>query len=133
MGDGRPYFGSGKPKKRRDPNAPKAASNAYMIFCKDRRAELKKEHPDLPFGKIGAKLGEVWRNMSADEKKPYEDKAAKDRERYRKQMEEYQNGGSSAAPEESNDSRKRPLEMPPTSEEPNEEADVKRVKKEDEE
>ena len=27
-------------KKRKDPNAPKRASNAYMIFCKERRACL---------------------------------------------------------------------------------------------
>merc|ERR1740117_1305969 len=35
-------------KKRKDPNAPKRASNAYMIFCKERRARLKEERPDLP-------------------------------------------------------------------------------------
>ncbi len=66
-------------KKRKDPNAPKRASNAYMIFCKERRAQLKLEHPDLPFGKVGAQLGEMWRNFSAEEKKPYEDRAAGDR------------------------------------------------------
>jgi hypothetical protein len=52
-------------KKRKDPNAPKRASNAYMIFCKERRAQLKKEEPNLPFGKLGARLGELWRNLSA--------------------------------------------------------------------
>ncbi|GAB5357539.1 hypothetical protein AAMO2058_000383000 [Amorphochlora amoebiformis] len=42
-----------KRKKSRDPNAPKRASNAYMIFCKSRRPQLKAEHPELAFGKIG--------------------------------------------------------------------------------
>lgn len=77
-------------KKRRDPNAPKAVSNAYMIFCKSRRSELKQENPDLPFGKIGARLGEIWRTMTPEQKKPYEDKASQDRERYRKEMLDYQ-------------------------------------------
>lgn len=81
-------------KKRRDPNAPKAVSNAYMIFCKSQRAELKAQNPDLPFGKIGAKLGEIWRQMTPDEKKPYEDRASVDRERYRKEMLEYQTSGN---------------------------------------
>jgi len=59
----------GRAKRSRDPNAPKASSNAYMIFCKERRAKLKEENPDLPFGKIGAKLGELWRSMSIEAKR----------------------------------------------------------------
>lgn len=76
-------------KKRRDPRAPKAASNAYMIFCKDRRAQLKTDFPDLPFGQVplhtvltlpclcglltlppqlGARLGQLWRKLSPEEK-----------------------------------------------------------------
>jgi len=76
-------------KKRKDPHAPKRASNAYMIFCKERRQRLKLEHPDLPFGRIGAQLGEMWRNFSPEEKKPYEDRAVQDRERYKREMELY--------------------------------------------
>lgn len=79
-----------KPKKKRDPKAPKAASNAYMIFCKQMRPKIKQDGSELTFGKLGAKLGEIWRNLSVEEKKPYEDEAAEDRERYRKEMEEYQ-------------------------------------------
>eukprot|EP00471_Norrisiella_sphaerica_P007342 CAMPEP_0184482258 /NCGR_PEP_ID=MMETSP0113_2-20130426/3819_1 /TAXON_ID=91329 /ORGANISM="Norrisiella sphaerica, Strain BC52" /LENGTH=329 /DNA_ID=CAMNT_0026861879 /DNA_START=480 /DNA_END=1469 /DNA_ORIENTATION=+ len=76
-------------KRRKDPNAPRRASNAYMIFCKERRAQLKKDRPDLPFGKLGAKLGEMWREMSPEDRKPYEAKAAMDRERFKKEMETY--------------------------------------------
>ncbi len=61
-----------------------------MIFCKERRSKLKEEHPELPFGKLGAKLGEIWRQMPQEQKKPYEDRASMDRERYRKQMQDYQ-------------------------------------------
>jgi hypothetical protein len=71
---------------------PKAVCNAYMIFCKSRRNELKYDNPDLPFGKIGAKLGEMWRNMTSEAKRPYDDRAAVDRERYRREMIDYQAG-----------------------------------------
>eukprot|EP01083_Nonionella_stella_P015729 43997_1 len=86
-----PSMQNSKPaKKRKDPNAPKAASNAYMIFCKNRRQQLKIDFPDLPFGQLGAKLGELWRTLTPEQKKPFEDQASADRERYRKDMEEYQ-------------------------------------------
>jgi len=74
------------PKKRKDPNAPKSVSNAYMIFCKATRPKLRAQHSNLKFGQIGAKLGAMWRTMSAQEKKPYEILANKDRERYRHEM-----------------------------------------------
>jgi LSD1 subclass zinc finger protein len=57
------------PKKRKDPAAPRAAMNAYMIFCKERRPALSEQYPELGFGQVGSKLGEVWRNMSVTEKK----------------------------------------------------------------
>lgn len=70
-------------------------ANGILVHnCKTRRNELKYENPDLPFGKIGAKLGEMWRNMSPEEKRPYDDKAAVDRERYRREMIDYQSGKS---------------------------------------
>lgn len=79
-------------KKKRDPNMPKAVTNAYMVFCKSRRDELRRQYPELPFGKVGAKLGEIWRGMSVEQRKPYEDRAALDRERYRREMADWQNG-----------------------------------------
>lgn len=77
-------------KKRKDPNAPKRATNAYMIFCKERRAALKEEHPELQFGKLGARLGEMWRLMSPEEKRPFENRATGDRDRYKAEMGSYQ-------------------------------------------
>jgi len=77
-------------KKRKDPNAPKRASNAYMIFCKERRTQLKSERPELPFGQLGKRLGDMWRSMTAEEKKPYEDRATSDRDRYKGEMNQYQ-------------------------------------------
>ena len=57
-----------------------------MIFCKERRAQLKLDKPDLPFGQLGKRLGEMWRSMTAEEKRMYVDRAAGDRERYKEEM-----------------------------------------------
>eukprot|EP00954_Amorphochlora_amoebiformis_P002684 211116-Amorphochlora_amoeboformis.AAC.1 len=73
-----------KRKKSRDPNAPKRASNAYMIFCKSRRSQ-----PPQLLVIPRAKLGEIWRDLRPDEKRPFEEQAARDRQRYKKEMKEY--------------------------------------------
>ena len=76
-------------KRKKDPGAPRQASNAYMIFCKEERSRVKLQRPDLPFGKIGAQLGQIWRRMSLSQKAPYESKAQADRERFRRETDEY--------------------------------------------
>eukprot|EP00466_Bigelowiella_natans_P016044 jgi/Bigna1/146892/aug1.123_g21600 len=75
--------------KCEDPGAPRQAANAYMVFCKEHRSRVKQQHPNLPFGKIGAKLGAMWRIMSEEAKAPFEAKASLDRERFRKEVDEY--------------------------------------------
>lgn len=54
-----------EPKKK-----PKQLS-PYMKFCKETRATVVKENPKLTFGEVGRKMGEIWRDMSEDEKKKY--------------------------------------------------------------
>jgi hypothetical protein len=90
-------------KKRKDPNAPKSVSNAYMIFCKATRPKLRDQHSDLKFGQIGAKLGAMWRSMSSSEKKPYDILANKDRERYRHEMILYTAAINQSAPQRHRD------------------------------
>lgn len=82
-------------QKRKDPKAPKRASNAYMIFCREQRTALKEKRPELPFGKLGARLGEIWREMTAEQKKPYELRAANDRDRYKLEASHYTEGPAS--------------------------------------
>lgn len=41
----------------------KRARNAYMIFAAEMRPKVKQEHPDMPFGQIGALLGQMWHNL----------------------------------------------------------------------
>jgi len=72
--------------KRRDPRAPKRAANAYMLFCKHQRPLLRAARPELPFAVIGQTLGDMWRNMTIAQRKPYEARAADERDRYKMEM-----------------------------------------------
>ena len=42
-----------------------------MLFSQEHREKVKKENPDLTFGGIGKKLGEMWRGLSDKEKEEY--------------------------------------------------------------
>ncbi|KAG5204142.1 hypothetical protein JEQ12_002118 [Ovis aries] len=71
-------------KKFKDPNAPKRPPSAFFLFCSEYRPKIKGEHPGLSIGDVAKKLGEMWNNTAADDKQPYEKKAAKLKEKYEK-------------------------------------------------
>uniref|UniRef100_A0A3P9BXV7 HMG box domain-containing protein n=1 Tax=Maylandia zebra TaxID=106582 RepID=A0A3P9BXV7_9CICH len=72
--------------KNYDPNAPKRPPyvSAFFLFCADFRPKIKSENPGLSIGDTAKKLGEMWNSSSAEEKQPYEKKAAKLKEKYDK-------------------------------------------------
>uniref|UniRef100_A0A3Q2UV70 High mobility group protein B2 n=1 Tax=Haplochromis burtoni TaxID=8153 RepID=A0A3Q2UV70_HAPBU len=75
----------GQKKKRfKDPNAPKRPPSAFFLFCADFCPKIKSENPGLSIGDTAKKLGEMWNSSSAEEKQPYEKKAAKLKEKYDK-------------------------------------------------
>ncbi|KAL7567414.1 hypothetical protein ACA910_021377 [Epithemia clementina (nom. ined.)] len=88
--------GSGSPSKTnkakkppKDPNAPKRAQNAFMYFSQEMRPKLKQEDPDMAMTDVGKKLGQLFRELSASEKEKYERKAENDKERYKKELGDY--------------------------------------------
>ena len=90
-------------KKAKDPNAPKRALTSFMFFSSEMRPKIKEEDPDLSFGDIGKKLGELFRALSPEEKEKYDAMARKDKDRYDRAMAAYKNQGSSAAAEDDDD------------------------------
>lgn len=58
--------------------------SAFFLFCADFRPKIKSESPGLSIGDTAKKLGEMWNSSSAEEKQPYEKKAAKLKEKYDK-------------------------------------------------
>jgi len=42
-----------------------------MLFSQQNREKIKKDNPDITFGQVGKKLGEMWRALSDKEKEAY--------------------------------------------------------------
>ena len=61
-----------------------------MFFCKDKRAVMKEEDPQMT---VTAKLlGEMWAKMEEKEKEKFEQMAKQDRERYDEEMKAFRKG-----------------------------------------
>jgi len=84
-----PPKGTKKGKKKKDPNAPKRPPSAFFVFCSDHRPRIKEEHPGISIGDIAKKLGELWSTQTSIDKKPYEAKAGKLKEKYEKDVAAY--------------------------------------------
>ncbi|MBA0696338.1 hypothetical protein Goari_002896 [Gossypium aridum] len=74
--------------KRRDPAHPKPNRSGYNFFFAEQHARLKPLHPGKD-REISRMIGELWNNLTESEKTVYQDKALKDKERYRIEMEDY--------------------------------------------
>lgn len=79
-----------KSSKDIDPDRPKRPQTAYFLWFMEQREKIKS---DLPHGAavtdISKKAGELWKEMSSEDKKEYEEKAREAKEEYNKAMEEY--------------------------------------------
>jgi len=54
-----------------------------MYFQSAQREQIKKENPTLrTLPQMAKKMGEIWKSMNEEEKKPYLELAAKDKIRY---------------------------------------------------
>jgi len=76
-------------KKKKDPAAPKKPRSAYIIFCTDERASVKKSHPDAKPADILKIMAEMWRKIDDNQKKEYTAKATEDKDRYNEEMRGY--------------------------------------------
>ena len=73
----------------KDPNAPKRGMSAFMFFSNAMRSKIKAENPDFAFGDIAKEIGKQFKELSADDKKEWDEKAAKDKARYQAEMADY--------------------------------------------
>ncbi|KAF9558522.1 hypothetical protein CPC08DRAFT_819299 [Agrocybe pediades] len=90
-------------KSKKDPNAPKRALSAYMFFSQDWRERIKAENPDAGFGEVGKLLGAKWKELDDSEKKPYIEKAARDKERADEAKASYDSKKQSGSGEDEDD------------------------------
>lgn len=76
-------------KKRRDPRQPKRPLSGYLQFCKSQRLKIKEDYPELKMTELSSKMGQIWKNLSEDERKPYNEAFLTDKDRYEAEMEEF--------------------------------------------
>jgi hypothetical protein len=98
-----------RPKK--DKNAPKRAKTAFIIFSSEMRPDLKRKHPEYGFSELGKELAKLWRAVSEEEKKRFEQLAAEDKQRYDREKRTYEqtkgkDESSSSSKKERKDSKK---------------------------
>ncbi|XP_032886146.1 high mobility group protein B3 [Amblyraja radiata] len=80
-------------KKKKDPNAPKRPPSGFFLFCSEHRPKIKAVSPGLTIGDVAKKLGELWNACSDEEKKPFNSKAYKLKEKYDKDVADYRAKG----------------------------------------
>ncbi|XP_048877536.1 protein polybromo-1-like [Brienomyrus brachyistius] len=51
--------------------------SGYILFSSEMRAVIKARHPDFSFGELSRLVGTEWRNLEANKKAEYEERAAK--------------------------------------------------------
>ncbi|WP_342276339.1 hypothetical protein [Spiroplasma endosymbiont of Nebria brevicollis] len=71
-----------KPKKKKDPNAPKGPMNAFFFFLKEKRTEFKAKHPELKPAALVKEMNKLWIELEIIDKEQYQELANADRERY---------------------------------------------------
>jgi len=74
--------------RKRDPNHPKPNWSGYNFFFAEQHARLKALHPDKD-REISKMIGELWNKLNEEERGVYQDFGLKDKERYKKEMQEY--------------------------------------------
>ena len=82
-----------KIKAPKDPNKPKRAKTAFMYYCEQHRPALlekeKKKGQKINIGNIAKALGKSWKKLKDSDKSKWNSLALKDKERYEKEIAEY--------------------------------------------
>ena len=76
-----------KGKKKKDPSEPKRPTTAFFYYTSSIRESVSKENPGKSVGELSKIFGQMWADLSEEEKKPFKDQNEKDKERYAKELE----------------------------------------------
>jgi hypothetical protein len=78
---------NGRKYLRKLNNTPKQPMGSYMFFVQQKHKITRNNFPDENFKQIGSRLGEMWRNMNAEQKLVFQNMAKLDQKRYREEIE----------------------------------------------
>lgn len=105
-----------KSSPKKDPNAPKKPTNAYIIFAKEERANIKKDSGIEDAKDLIKEIARRWNEEKANESKTFKKYAKKleeAKEKYTEEMEDY------VAPEPSSEEEKKPKKKSSPKKDPN--------------
>jgi len=86
-----------KVKKMKDPNAPKRPSTAYFLYMKEVRPSVVDRVGSSDVTIVGKKIGQMWKNLSEEEKSGYMATADRMRAKWQEKLAAYKNSASFAA------------------------------------
>ena len=78
-------------KKKKDPSEPKRPTTAFFYYTASIREEVKANNPGKTVGELSKIYGQMWADLSEEEKAPFQEKNEKDKERYAAEMEAWKN------------------------------------------
>ncbi|WMV16520.1 hypothetical protein MTR67_009905 [Solanum verrucosum] len=74
----------------KDPNKPKRPPSAFFVFMEEFRKTYKEKHPNnKSVAVVGKAGGDKWKQLTDEEKAPYQAKAEKRKAEYQKNMDAY--------------------------------------------
>lgn len=74
-------------KQKREQYGVRGYRSAYILFSSEVRPQLVAEFPDEKMVEITKRIGARWRELDDAAKRPYEERATEDRERYTREYE----------------------------------------------
>lgn len=85
------FFNSGKSLSTSTANdgRPKAPLNSYMRYLVQQKPLVVKNNPAITLTEIAKKIGQQWRTLSPEQKRPFAVAALREREQFKRDLEQY--------------------------------------------
>ena len=77
-------------RKLKDPDAPKRPLGAYFYYFKENNARIRELNSDWNQKVIVSKIAQQWKQLTEEQKKPYEEQSKVDKLRYTREKEAYE-------------------------------------------
>ncbi|CAM9662904.1 unnamed protein product [Ascophyllum nodosum] len=79
----------GRSRRKKESRLPTPPVSAYIFFSRHQREILRNEDQELSYCEAGKRIATLWKVATVEEKRPFDDLAAKDKTRYARETIEY--------------------------------------------